>query len=333
MGHRKQSAPKRGSMAYSPRKRIANVHGHVRSWPKYNGSPRILGFAGFKAGMTHVIMREDRPNNPYIGQERARPITVIEAPSMVVTSVRGYKETARGRKIAGELWVKEVPKTFARYWKQNKDYDFESKKAAFLGKLPEMSELRVVLAAQPMLASISQKKPIFNEYGVGGGTIQEQADYVMGILGTELSLTDVFEEGDWLDSISASKGKGFQGPVKRWGIKILQNKTRKARRAVGSIGPWKPSHMFFTVPRAGQMGFHQRTEYNLKVISIGESGRDITPSGGFQHYGIVRSSYFMLLGSVPGPTNRFIRFRRALRPSAKATDKKPEVIYIDSASI
>ena len=191
----------------------------------------------------------------------------------------------------------------------------------------------MVLAAQPTLASVSQKKPIFCEYGVGGGSIDEQAEYVMGILGSELSITDVFEEGDWVDSISASKGKGFQGPVKRWGIKILQNKTRKARRAVGSIGPWKPAHMFYTVPRSGQMGFHQRTEYNLKVVSIGESGRDITPSGGFHKYGVVRSSYFMLLGSVPGPTSRFIRFRRALRPSAKATDQKPEVIYIDSASI
>jgi large subunit ribosomal protein L3 len=252
---------------------------------------------------------------------------------MVVVSVRGYKKTSKGRKIIGELWVKDVPKTLERYWKQKQDYDYEAKKTAFMEKASDVEELRVVLAAQPVLASVSQKKPIYCEYGVGGGTIEERVDYVLGLLGTEISITDVFEEGDWVDSVSASKGKGFQGPVKRWGIKILQHKTRKGRRAVGSIGPWTPSHMFYTVPRAGQMGFHQRTEYNLKVVSIGESGRDITPSGGFNKYGVIHSNYFMLLGSVPGPTNRFIRFRRALRPSAKATDQKPEVIYIDSASI
>ncbi|MHA1713565.1 MAG: 50S ribosomal protein L3 [Candidatus Ranarchaeia archaeon] len=332
MGHRKQSAPKRGSLAYSPRRRISNIYGRIRAWPVHDGPPTVLGFAGFKVGMTHVVMREDRPHNPYLGQERVRPVTIIEAPPMVVVGARGYEKTATGRRVCCELWAKEVPKTLERYWIKKKDYDYEGKKKAFMSELSRVDELRVVLAAQPVLASVPQKKPIYNEYAVGGGTVEEQLNYVLAMMGKEIAVTDVFDEGDWVDSISASKGKGFQGPVKRWGIKILQHKTRKARRAVGSIGPWKPAHMSYTVPRAGQMGYHQRTEYNLKIVSIGESGRDITPLGGFNRYGVVRSSYFMVMGSVPGPSKRFIRFRRALRPSAKATEQKPELIYIDSVS-
>ena len=332
MGHRKQSSPKRGSMAYSPRKRSTNLHGHIRSWPTYEDEPRILGFSGFKAGMTHVIMREDTPNSPYLGQERVKPVTIIEAPPMGIVGMRGYRLTPKGKEIAFELWSPAVPKTLEKYFPAKEDSGFEDKKKAAEEVLSEVKELRVIFATQPALASVSQKKPIINEYGMGGGTIEEQYQYLLERMGQEISLTDIFTEGEYIDTISITKGKGFQGPVKRWGIKILQHKSRKARRAVGSIGPWNPAHMMYTVPRSGQMGYHQRTEYNLRIVTLGETGRDITPAGGFTHYGVVNSSYLMVIGSVPGPIRRFIRFRRALRPSSEATTAKPELVYIDSVS-
>ena len=160
MGHRKQSSPKRGSMAYSPRKRATNKHGHIRSWSVFEGEPRILGFSGFKAGMTHIIMREDTPNSPYLGQERVKPVTILEAPPMAVVGLRGYRNTANGKEIAFELHTSQVPKTVEKYFPAKEDSDFESKKSEAEKILSKVFELRVILASQPALASVSQKKPI-----------------------------------------------------------------------------------------------------------------------------------------------------------------------------
>ncbi|HDI53041.1 MAG TPA: 50S ribosomal protein L3, partial [Candidatus Bathyarchaeota archaeon] len=44
-------APRRGSMAYSPRKRAKSIAGRIRFWPEVEEGPRLLGFAGYKAGM------------------------------------------------------------------------------------------------------------------------------------------------------------------------------------------------------------------------------------------------------------------------------------------
>jgi large subunit ribosomal protein L3 len=291
-----------------------------------------LGFAGFKAGMTHVIMREDRPHNPYHGHERSKAVTVIEVPPMLLLAARGYTEETSGSRAASEIWIKPLPKAVQSYFKLPKNYDYEERKKEFESKIDQFTEVRALLVAQPALSGISQKRPILHEYGVGGGSVEEQVTFLMGLMGQEISVTDVFEEGKYADIIGVTKGKGFQGPVKRWGIKILQHKSRTTRRGVGSIGPWRPAHMMYTVPRAGQLGTHQRTEYNLRIVRIGGAGRDITPKGGFIRYGVVRSSYLIVLGSIPGPIRRFIRLRTALRPPSHISDKKPELIYIDAVA-
>lgn len=80
-----------------------------------------------------------------------------------------------------------------------------------------------------------------------------------------------------MDVLAITKGKGFQGPVKRWGVKILPRKSRKTKRGVAVIGPWHPTRVLYTVPRAGQMGYFQRTEYNKRILKIGADGKEITP--------------------------------------------------------
>ena len=74
------------------------------------------------------------------------------------------------------------------------------------------------------------------------------------------------------------KGKGWQGVVKRWGVRILQHKSRKTKRGIATLGPWHPNRVLYTVPRAGQMGYHQRTEYNKRILEIGKNGEEIIPS-------------------------------------------------------
>ena len=63
MGHRKFHAPKHGSLAYLPRKRASRHIGRIRNWPSVN-ELSLLGFAGYKAGMTHVVLVDNTPHSP-----------------------------------------------------------------------------------------------------------------------------------------------------------------------------------------------------------------------------------------------------------------------------
>jgi large subunit ribosomal protein L3 len=135
-----------------------------------------------------------------------------------------------------------------------------------------------------------------------------------------------------LDILAITKGKGFQGHIQRWGVKLLTHKNSKHRRMIGTAGSWHPNWIQATVPQAGQMGYHQRTEYNKRVLKIGENGDEITPSGGFPHYGIVRNSYVLIHGSIPGPTKRLISMRDAIRYKRGVKVEKPEISYISNTS-
>lgn len=55
----------------------------------------------------------------------------------------------------------------------------------------------------------------------------------------------------------------------RWHTKKLPRKTHKGLRKVACIGAWHPSRVQFTVARAGQKGYHHRTEINKKIYRIG----------------------------------------------------------------
>lgn len=57
----------------------------------------------------------------------------------------------------------------------------------------------------------------------------------------------------------------------RWHTKKLPRKTHKGLRKVACIGAWHPSRVQFSVARAGQKGYHHRTEANKKIYRIGES--------------------------------------------------------------
>ncbi len=60
------------------------------------------------------------------------------------------------------------------------------------------------------------------------------------------------------------------GVTSRWGTKKLPRKTHKGLRKVACIGAWHPSRVSFSIARAGQKGYHHRTEINKKIYRIGE---------------------------------------------------------------
>lgn len=325
----KYHRPRRGSLAFSPRKRAKSVIPRVRSWPECS-EVRMQGFAGYKAGMTHVIMIDDRKNSPTYGDEIVVPATVIETPPMKVAAVRVYKKSQYGMQIAAEAWAENLDGFLERRVKiPRKAPDMEKLKNA----AEEASEIRVITYTQPyLITGVPKKVPDVMEHKIGGN-VEEALDYAISKLGKEISISEVFEEGAIIDVIAVTKGKGFQGPVKRWGVITLDAKHARSskHRRVGNLGPWNPHHVRWTVPQAGQTGFHQRTEYNKRVIKIGENGEEITPKGGFLHYGIIRTHYVLVAGSVPGSVKRLVRMRDAIRPP-KAEFDGVNLVYVSTTS-
>lgn len=335
MAHRKKSAPRHGSLAYIPRKRAAHIKGRVRSWLDTEDEINFLGFAGFKAGMTHITYIEDQENSPYFGKELMKPVTIIEVPPILLIGVRVYKQDDYGKYVAGEVFSTATNENLLRKINPpNLDkYDIEKSKQNVLEIIDEKSEIRGIFQSQPHKASLPRKKPDIIEIKLNSiGEPKEELNFALELLGKEIRARDIFIEGEMLDVIAVTKGKGFQGPVKRFGIKILTRKNNKIQRAVACIGPWHPARVRYSVPRPGQLGFHQRTEYHKRIMLIGENEEEINPKGGFINYGKINGDYLLLLGSVPGPKKRLIRLRKTIRPVKGFSIKSPEITFINRES-
>ena len=157
-----------------------------------------------------------------------------------------------------------------------------------------------------------------------------QFEYLKNKLGVEISVHEIIKPGMSVDVAGITKGKGWQGPVKRFGIKKKQHKSRKTVREVGTVGAWNPRNIMYTVPRAGQMGFHQRTEYNKQILLTGnDQSQSVTPKGGFDHFGVIPGDYIILKGSLPGPSKRPLTIRYPVRPNGDKI-KEPKIIHIST---
>jgi large subunit ribosomal protein L3 len=315
-----------------PRKRANLIKGRIRNWLEIDEkNPLFLGFAGFKSGMTHIAYIEDQSTNPFFGKEIMKPVTVIETPPLVLFGIKLYEKSEYGLRCKGELLNSKLYKELNRkITLPNPDtYDFESVKKQLMDKITSRSVVRGLFHTQPHKASVPRIKPDIFEIMISGGkTPEDRFNFALENLGKELRIRDIFAEGEMIDVVGVSKGKGFQGPVKRFGIKLLPRKTRGTKRGVGCIGPWHPARVMYTVPRAGQMGFHQRTEYNKRIVKISETGDEINPKGGFLRYGLVKGDYIVVLGSVPGPKKRLIRLRKTMRPKRRFEVTSPTITYI-----
>ena len=335
MAHRKKHAPRHGSLAFLPRKRATLIKGRVRHWIDNSDETNFLGFAGFKAGMTHITYIEDQKNSPYYGKELMKPVTVVEVPPLILLGIRIYNKDDYGKYIVGEMFSSEFNDNLSRKINLPKsdNRDLNESKETLLKKINETSEIRGIFQTQPYRTSLPRKKPDIIEIKLNtlDGPI-EGLKHAIERLGMEIRVRDVLNEGELVDVVAVTKGKGFQGPVKRFGIRILTRKNSKVRRAVACIGPWHPARVLYTVPRPGQLGFHQRTEYHKRIMVIGENEEEINPKGGFIRYGKIKGDYIILLGSIPGPKKRLIRLRKTIRPSKSFEVKSPEITFISRES-
>lgn len=335
MARRKTSAPRRGSLAFRPRKRASRLLPRIKTWPEVQlDTPRLLAFVGYKAGMTHIVMIDDRPNSLTSGREIVVPVTVLETPPLIPLAIRVYRRDVWGLKSFCEAWV-EPPKEL-ELWRKIPTFrstDLDKSLSVINDNIDVISRVSLVIATQPKLTGgLSKKKPDLLEVKVGGSDIQSQIKYAVSILGKEVRVTDVFTEGQFVDVLGVTKGKGFQGVIKRFGVKELPrwHKHRKGSRRVGSRSPTIGA--LSTVPQAGQLGFHRRTEYNKRILKIGSNGYEVVPAGGFPRYGIIRSDYVLIKGSIMGPPKAPIVLRYPIRPPKWTPQGPPIITYVSLES-
>jgi len=184
------------------------------------------------------------------------------------------------------------------------------------------------------------------EIQVNGGSIADKVDFAKSHFEKPVDVTAVFEQDENIDIIGVTKGHGYEGVTHRWGTKKLPRKTHKGLRKVACIGAWHPSKVMFSVARAGQNGYHHRTSVNHKIYRVG-SGEDksnattdfdttekqITPLGGFVHYGIVKNDFLIMKGSCPGVKKRVLTLRKSLRVATSRRDlEKINLKFIDTSS-
>ena len=306
-------SPRRGSLAFYPRKRAKRIYPALSTYPEAD-KPKLFDFAGYKVAMFHAILLDNKKGSLTFGQEISQPVTAIECPSLKVLALRAYMQTSKGFKVFKEVWVENLPKDLQRKVKINPK-NFSEKISEIEKNLDKISKLRIIVSTQPNLSGIGKKTPEIFETEIGGKDVKEKLDFAKQLFGKEINVKDVFKEGELVDVIAVTKGKGTAGPVERFGITIQSRHAKEKRRHVGSLGQERPGKVRSTVPMAGQLGFQTRTELNKRILKIGEKGEEITPKSGFNRYGIIKSNYILLEGSVPGPKKRLNRVRTAIRPS------------------
>jgi large subunit ribosomal protein L3e len=365
MSHRKFEAPRHGNLGFLPRKRTRHHAGRIRKFPKDDASkaPHMTAFMGFKAGMTHVVRTVDRAGSKMDKKEVVEAVSIVECPPIVVVGIVGYVETPQGLRSLTTTWADhlstDVKRRFYKGWYKSKRKAFTkyaSKMATAEGKADRDAELerirthcqvlRVIVHTQTHLLSLRQKKAHIMEIQINGGDMDAKLAYAKEIFEQTISVDQVFAQNEMIDVLGATKGKGFEGVVTRWGVSRLPRKTHRGLRKVACIGAWHPSRVMFTVARAGQNGYHHRTEVNKKIYRIGKAGdekscqteadlteKSITPMGGFPHYGIVKNDWLMIKGGICGTKKRALTLRKSLlAQTSRAAVEETKLVFIDTSS-
>ncbi|MAG78094.1 50S ribosomal protein L3 [archaeon] len=312
--------PHRGSMQFWPKARSRKNSARVKSWVDSKENS-LLGFIGYKAGMTHLLLKEHNDKSPRSKMNVFTPVTVVECPPIKVYSIRLYREDEDGSKIVSEIFSKKVDKELKRKTAISKKDNKE---------VEDFDTVMITIYTQPKTMGIGKKKPDMIEVGIGGKDNKDKLEYAKSLLDKELKVSEVIKEGEWIDVHSVTKGKGFSGTIKKFGVKRLQHKSEKKIRGIGTLGAWTTKKVQYTVAQPGRYGYHLRTEYNKIAIKLGEKTEEINPKGGFLRYGFVKNDYLLVRGSVPGSKKRPITITKAIRVKEKAP--KIEIMYTNQES-
>ena len=134
-------------------------------------------------------------------------------------------------------------------------------------------------------------------------------------LGCEVK-ADIFTEGEMVDVTGTSKGKGFQGVIKRW------NQSRgpmghgsQYHRGVGSLGTLLPMRVIPGKKMPGHMGSEQVTIQNLEIVQID-----------------LENNVILVKGNVPGPKKSLVLIKTAVKNAGKVNEKVELITYVDETA-
>jgi large subunit ribosomal protein L3e len=304
----------------------------VKSFPKDDPSKpvHLTAFLGYKAGMTHIVREVDRPGSKVNKKEVVEAVTIVETPPMVVVGIVGYVETPRGLRTFKTIFAEHISDECKRRFYKNWH---KSKKKAFTKYCKKWQD-------------DMGKKQLEKDFS----SMKKYCQVIRIIAHTQ---NQVFGQDEMIDVIGVTKGKGYKGVTSRWHTKKLPRKTHRGLRKVACIGAWHPARVAFSVARAGQKGYHHRTEINKKIYKIGQgylikdgkliknnastdydlSDKSINPLGGFVHYGEVTNDFVMLKGCVVGTKKRVLTLRKSLLVQTKRRAlEKIDLKFIDTTS-
>jgi len=366
MSHRKFEHPRHGSLGFLPKKRSKRHRGKCKAFPKDDPTKpvHLTAFIGYKAGMTHIVRDVDKLGSKLNKKETVEAVTIIETPPMVIVGVVGYIQTPKGlrtfktvfaehlsedcrRRFYKNWYRSKKKKAFTKYAKKWKDDAGKKEIERDFAKIVKYCQVvRVIAHTQMKLLKKRQKKAHIMEIQLNGGSVADKVKFAREHFEKPVTINQIFAQDEMIDAIGVTKGRGYKGVTSRWHTRKLPRKTHKGLRKVACIGAWHPSRVSFSVARAGQKGYHHRTEINKKVYRIG-SGADkanaktefdpveksITPLGGFPQYGPIRHDFVMLKGCVMGTRKRPITLRKSLITQTKRVAfEKIALKFIDTSS-
>jgi large subunit ribosomal protein L3e len=311
--------------------------------------------------MTHIVRDVDRPGSKLHKKEAVEAVTIVETPPMVVVGVVGYLETPRGLRTLTTVWAEhlseECRRRFYKNWYQSKRKaftkyakKFSADPASIENELNRMKKycqvIRVIAHTQIRKIKLRQKKAHIMEVQVNGGSVAEKVDFAKSLFEKQVPVSAVFAQDELIDVLGVTKGHGVEGVITRWGVTRLPRKTHRGLRKVACIGAWHPARVGFTVARAGQHGYHHRSEVNKKIYRIGAAGdkkscmteadlteKSITPLGGFPHYGVVNEDWLMIKGALVGTKKRVLTLRKSLLThTSRIALEKINLKFIDTSS-
>jgi len=361
-----------------PRKRCTHrgARAQVRHFPKDDSTKpcHLTAFMCYKAGMTHIMREVNKPGSKLHKKEVVEAVTILEAPPMIAVGLVGYVETPRGLRTLTSVWAQHLSDSAKRVFYKNW---YRSKKKAFdryasrvadennkdmqqeLERIKKFCQVvRLICHTDINKIKLRQKKAHLAEIQINGGDTAAKVDWGKALFERNVPVSSVFNPNEMVDAISITKGRGFEGVVTRWGVTRLPRKTHRGLRKVACIGAWHPARVKFSVARAGQNGYHHRTEMNKKIYRISKSVhtdaegkadpkafnanattetdltvKAITPMGGFPHYGEVNEDYVMVKGGVPGVKKRVVTLRKScVKQVSRSSLEEIELKFIDTSS-
>lgn len=353
-----------------PKRRTKHHRGRVRHWPKDDKTKpvHLTAFMGYKAGMTHVVKyQQRREGKKVIKKDVVHATSVVECPPMKVIGLVGYIETPRGLRALSTVWAQHIDTGVMRRFYKNYH---AAKKNAFKHyverhKVPDTdkthvkrdlermkkycSTIRVICSTQIDKIHIRQMKAHVMEIQLNGGSVADKVDFGYKKFEQEVKVSEIFSDSEVIDTIGVTRGKGTQGVIKRFRVRRLQRCSHRGVRKIACIGAWHPSAVKWTVGRRGQLGYHSRTELNKKIYRVGAGAvsgatnnamceadaveKNITPLGGFPHYGEVNEDFLLIKGGVMGTRKRPIVIRKSIFATTKAwMTEQVDVKFIDTSS-